>query len=403
MDDHARDYVRYREVPDDVPRSDGADPRPQADARDPRPKADSHAPLPLSEAESPPPSDRLRPPAPWKRRFGIGAAVIVGIALIGGGIAWWLNARHYVSTDDAFIDGYTTQMAPQVAGRVTALLVQDNQHVAAGQVLLRIDPRDYQAKLDQATAQRANAAAQLEQARAQVAMQQAAADQSQATVRAADADLTNARQDYERYRAIDPHAVTRQQVDSATATYHSAQAKLDADREAAKGAESQVQAAQAQVQAAQAQVQIADANVESARLQLSYTTLAAPVAGRIAHRGVNLGDYVNPGQALFAIVQDNVWVTANFKETQLKEMKVGQDVKISVDALGGRKFHGTVVQLGGATGSSLSLFPPENATGNYVKVVQRIPVRINFDNLKDEDGDYKLRIGMSADPTVRVK
>ena len=156
--------------------------------------------------------------------------------------------------------------------------------------------------------------------------------------------------------------------------------------------------------AAAAAVQQAQAKVDEARLNLSYTKIVAPIDGIVSKKSVATGENLSVGQSLMTIVPlTDLWVTANFKETQLKRMQVGQKVEIEVDALGGRKFHGTVAQLGGATGSSLSLFPPENATGNYVKVVQRIPVRINFDNLKDEDGDYKLRIGMSAEPDVRVK
>jgi len=337
----------------------------------------------------------------WRRGLAWMAGLAVFAALIGGGTLYWLSARNFESTDDAFVDAYMTQMASQVAGRVTELRFSDNQHVTAGQVLLRIDPRDFQARLDQAKAQQANARAGVEQARAQVALQRANLDQAGANVRFAEADLLQAQQDYNRYRAIDPHAVTRQQVESATATFHSAQAKLDASRQAVGGAQAQVQAAQAQVLAAEASVQQADANVATAELQLSYCTIVAPVAGIVTHRNVDTGNYVNPGQALFALVQDDRWVTANFKETQLARMRPGQPVELKIDAIPSVTFRGTVDSFQAGTGSAFSVLPAENATGNYVKIVQRLPVKIVFD--PGELKDHPLAPGMSVVPYVRIR
>lgn len=337
----------------------------------------------------------------WRRVVGFGIAAIVAIALIVAGILWWLSARHFESTDDAFVDGYVTQVAPQVAGRVTRLLFVDNQHVTAGQVLMQIDPRDYQVKSDQAKAARINAIAVQQQANAQTIVQRANVDQAQANVRVAEADLVQAQRDYDRYQSIDPHAVSRQQVDSATATFRSAQAKLDAAHQAVSGAEAQLLAGRAQVAAAQAQVQQADANVAAAELQLSYCTVVAPVAGRVGHRSVDAGNYVNPGQALFAIVQDDPWVTANFKETQLSDIHPGQPVDITVDAVPSVTFHGRVDSFQPGTGTEFSVLPAENATGNYVKIVQRLPVKIDFDD--DRLKNYQLAPGMSVVPYVRVK
>jgi membrane fusion protein (multidrug efflux system) len=299
------------------------------------------------------------------------------------------------------VDGYVTQMAPQVAGRVTSLKFVDNEHVQAGQTLVLIDPRDYQVRLDQAKAQRANAEAATQQATAQYSMQQANLDQARANVTVAQAGLVQAKQDYDRFTSINPHAVTQQQIDNATATYRSAQAKLDAARQAVEGGEAQVQAAQAQVRAAYTQVQQADANVAAAELQLSYCTIVAPTSGRIGHRTVSVGNYVNPGQALFAIVQDDIWVTANFKETQLTDIRLGQPVDVSIDAIPGATFHGHVDSFQPGTGSEFSVLPAENATGNYVKIVQRVPVKINFDagQLKD----HRVSPGMSVEPYVRVR
>jgi membrane fusion protein, multidrug efflux system len=251
------------------------------------------------------------------------------------------------------------------------------------------------------TLQRANAAALLQQTRAQLAVQQANLDQTRANVRVAEADMMQAQKDYDRFTSIDPHAVSRQQVDNATATFRSAQAKLDAARQVVGGAEAQLQAGAAQVEAAQTQVKEADANVAAAELQLSYCTIVAPVAGRIGHRTVSVGNYVNPGQALFAIMQDDMWVTANFKETQLAAMHPGQPVDIDIDAIPSVTFHGHVDSFQPGTGSEFSVLPAENATGNYVKIVQRLPVKIVFDD--DRLKDYRISPGLSVVPTVRVR
>ena len=350
-----------------------------------------------SEAEKQ--SDNHHPS--WRRMVGFGAAAIVTAALIAAGIVWWLHARHFESTDDAFIDGYVTQLAPQVAGRVTQLQFVDNQHVAAGQLLVLIDPRDYQVKLDQAKAQRANAEATLQQAKAQVAVQQANLDQTRANVRVAEAENVQAQRDYERFTSIDPHAVSRQQVDNATAIFRSAQAKLDAARQAVSGGEAQLEAGRAQV--ALPRHRCSWRKPTSRRPRCSYPTAPSshqwPVASAIA--AVDVGNYVNPGQAMFAIVQDDHWVTANFKETQLAAMRPGQPVDINVDAVPSVTFHGHVDSFQPGTGSEFSVLPAENATGNYVKIVQRVPVKIAFDD--DRLKDYLLAPGMSVVPYVRVR
>jgi membrane fusion protein (multidrug efflux system) len=331
--------------------------------------------------------------------FTFGAVVLAGV--VAGGTLYWLQARHFESTDDAQVDAYSTQVAPRVAGQVTKLLFADNQHVSAGQTLVLIDPRDFQARLDQAGAQEASAEASVEQAQAQVVVQQASLDQATANVRVAEADLLQAKQDYERFRTINPSAVTRQQVEATTATFHSAQAKLDASRQTVGGAQAQVHAAQAQVLAAQASYKQAAANRQAAALQLSYCTIAAPVTGLVTHRTVSAGNYVSAGQPLFALVQDDRWVTANFKETQLADIRPGQDVDLSIDAVPSLTFHGRVDSFQGGTGTVFSTLPAENATGNYVKIVQRVPVKIVFDDPRVKD--YPLAPGMSVTPRVRVR
>jgi membrane fusion protein, multidrug efflux system len=349
-------------------------------------------------AEPPPP---LRKRGRAGRGIGIAVGLLVLVGMLAGGTWYWLSTRNTESTDDAFIDAYVTQVSPRVAGQVTELGFADNDHVTAGQVLVKIDPRDYQARLDQALAQQANADAGLVQARTQVAVQQAAVDQARANIALAESDQTMARQDYDRFKAINPQAVTRQQIDSATAGYHSSQAKLEASHQSERGAEAQLQATQAQVLAAQAALRQADANVETARLQLSYTTILAPVTGTVTHRSVDVGNYVNPGQPLFALVQDDRWVTANFKETQLDRIHRGDAVDIFVDAVPSIQFHGKVDSVQSGTGAVFSSLPAENATGNYVKIVQRVPVKIVFDDARMKD--HPLAPGMSVVPTVRLK
>ncbi|HEX2942656.1 MAG TPA: HlyD family secretion protein [Rhodopila sp.] len=336
------------------------------------------------------------------RRLGRISLILVVIGGAGfAGVHYWLYARQFESTDDAFVDSYSTQIAPRVGGQVTELLFSDNQHVSAGQVLLRIDPRDYQTKLEQAKAQEASAEANVQQAQAQRAVRQADLQQAQANVSVAQADLLQAKQDFDRFKAINPAAVTRQQVDSAVAAYHAAEAKLQAAQASVVGAQAQVEAARAQVTAAQASLTQAAANTAAAALQLSYCTILAPVPGIVTHRTVDTGNYVSQGQPLFALVQDGRWVTANFKETQLAAMHPGQEVSISIDAVPSVTFHGKVDSFQAGTGTVFSVLPAENATGNYVKIVQRVPVKIVFDD--DRIRDYSLMPGMSVEPAVRVR
>jgi membrane fusion protein (multidrug efflux system) len=348
-----------------------------------------------SDKKDKPPKSRLRRMLP----YAIGALVLV--LLIGGAVYYWLSTRDYENTDDAFIDAHTAAVSSQIAGRVTRVLFDDNQQVAAGQVLLRIDPRDYEVRLDQTRASLGNAEAQVEQAKAQQALQQANVDQAEAQVRVADAELRQAQQDLTRYRSLDPRATTRQQIDNAVAQARTSEARLDASRHAVSGARAQVTAAAAQVAAAEARVREAQVDVRNAELQLSYTKIPAPIAGRVAKRNVEVGTYATPGQALLAIVPAQMWVTANFKETQLTGMKMGDPVSIRVDAYPGITLHGRVDSFQTGTGTVFSLLPAENATGNYVKVVQRLPVKIVFDDPRA--AGMRLAPGLSVEPRVKVR
>ncbi len=369
---------------------------------DPAKKADT-------EDDKAPPKDEKgdgdapeKPPTPrWKKTLYWAAGLLVLAALIIGGVLYWLHARHYETTDDAFVDGYISQIAAQVPGRVIRIAFDDNQQVKAGQVLVELDPRDYQVKLDQAAAQRTQAVAQAEQARAQLGLQQANVDQASANVRVTEADLQQAQTDLARYRSIDPKAITKQQLDTSSSTVKSAQARLDANRQAVVAARAQVQAQRAAVAAADSSLKQADVAVANAELQLSYTHVTAPSDGQATKRTVDLGNYVNAGQALLAVVPSRMWVTANFKETQLALMQPGQYVRVRVDACPDLDINARVDSFQAGSGSVFSSLPAENATGNYVKVVQRVPVRITFE--EQDLSRCRMAPGMSVTPRVTVR
>jgi membrane fusion protein (multidrug efflux system) len=429
----------------------------------------------------------------YRRPAFLIAAVIVLLVAAAVGINYWLYARSHESTDDAFIDAHVTAISPKVAGYVVKVHVKANQQVKKGDILVEIDPRDFQAKVDQAQAalaagearlkeaqtgveltrvnSRANvqqASGTVQQARAGVAAQRAQAtaertrvtqaaaavnsaqanlQQAQAQVDAAQAELVRAQADVARYQELySKDEVSRQRLDQAIATARTAQAQTEAARqraaaaasqvreseaaqrtaaETARKAEAQIGAAQGQVQEAQgrlaaantapqqiasseAQAQTASASLEQLRaavaqaeLELSYTKLYAPDDGRVTNKSVEEGALVQSGQPLMAIVPGDVWVTANFKENQIGEMRPGQPVEISVDAYPDKTFKGHVDSIQAGTGARFSLLPPENATGNYVKVVQRVPVKIVFD--EPPDPQHLLAPGMSVEPEVKVR
>jgi membrane fusion protein (multidrug efflux system) len=317
------------------------------------------------------------------------------------GTYYWFFVAPYESTDDAFIDGDVTPIAPQVAGRVLRLMVTDNEPVNRGDVLLEIDPSDYQARLDQARANFAATSSQLEQSKAQLAVDQAKAEQQRANIIAAAAEAKRAEADSERYHAVGKGGVSESQLDLAATQAHASAAQLQVARSQETAAEAQVGLSQANIQAADADVQRAQAAVRQAELDLSYTQVTAPEAGWVTHRAVQVGAYVQTGQALLAIVPRHLWVVANFKETQLTHMGPGQPVEVSVDAYPQLKFKGHVDSIQAGAGARFSLMPPENASGNYVKVVQRVPVKIVIDDVSN--AGHVLGPGMSVEPEVRVK
>jgi membrane fusion protein (multidrug efflux system) len=290
-------------------------------------------------------------------------------------VLWWLHERHFEDTDDAFVDAHIVHLSPQIAGQVTAIHVQDNQLVHRGDPLVDIDAADAEAKAAQVAAQKAQAEKQR--------------DQAVATEKGAAAQAENAERDLARYRQLQqtsPLAVAQQQIDQAVAAERNAAAQRDA--------------AQAQIASAEAQIKVFNAQIATTELNLGYTRLVSPVDGHITQRSAAVGNYVTPGQELMAIVPTELWVTANFKETQLAHMQVGQKVTIEVDACPGKIFHGHVDSLQRGAGQAFAILPPENATGNYVKVVQRVPVKILID---DPPGDCPMGPGMSVEPTVTVR
>ncbi len=390
------------------------------------------------------------PAANARRKFII--IVVVLLLVLTAGFFYW-RSTFTEDTDDAQVDGDLYQVSARVSGQVIKVNVTDNQKVAAGDVIADIDPRDYQVALEQAEAQLANAKASYSQqsvnvpitsiqshtqvatsgsdvatAEATVAQQQKQVAAAQARVDQAKANALKAQLDVDRYTPlVAKDVISKQQFDQAVAQRDAnngalleAQQNVVAQQAAVAQAQSRLSSAQSdanqakvngprlvQVQQARADAANADilqqqAKVDQAKLNLSYCHITAPVAGIINRKNVAVGQNISVGQNMLTIIPlDNLWITANFKETQLDKMKVGQKVTITVDALGGRKYHGTMTQVGGATGSRLSLFPPENATGNYVKVVQRIPVRIDLD--KGENDDRLLRPGFSVVPNVDIK
>ncbi|HZP22554.1 MAG TPA: HlyD family secretion protein [Terriglobales bacterium] len=378
---------------------------------------------------------------------------IVAVVLVGW---FWWESRHWEDTDDAQVDGHIYPVSARVNGHVIKVNYDDGDFVKKGDVLVVVDPTDYQVALERARADYADAQAQADAARygvpvssvgslaqirsasadmasaqASVAAAQKQAEAAQADVIQAQADALKLNTDVERYRQLlDKREISQQQFDAATAAATAANATVQSRQAAVLAAQAQIRVAQSRIeqanselrnaqvtpkmvaatqakaQSADAQAQRSKAALDQAQLNLSYTTIVAPVDGVVGKRSVQVGSNVAIGQDLMAVVPLNdVWVTANFKETQLAYMRPGQYVKVKVDTYGGKTWDAHVTDVGGATGARFSLLPPENATGNYVKVVQRIPVRIDFDGhgKPDFNKDGRLRPGMSVEPDVKVR
>ena len=326
--------------------------------------------------------------------------VVGGVIVAALLVDWWLHARNYESTDDAFIDSRTVQISAQVAAAIVDVPVTDNQLVDAGAELVRLDDRDYVAQRDQAQAQVKQAQASVDNLTAQIEAQQAKVDQAHKQVVQAQAALTFARQQADRYRQLaNKGSGTVEQAQQYESSLQQSDAGLAAAQANATAVEKQIGVLQAQRELAFGQLAQARATLEQAQANLSRTIITAPVAGRVTKLTAAKGGYAAVGQALMMFVPREVWVTANFKETQLDFMRPGQPVDIAIDAYPGRRFAGHVDSVQSGSGTAFSLLPAENATGNYVKIVQRVPVKITFDKIPD----VLLGPGMSVVPTVKVR
>jgi len=409
-------------------------------------------------------ADETTAPAQSRSRLPVIGGAVLLIALIAGAWAWVSAGKQ--STDDAQVEGHITQLATRVGGTVVEVSVADNQHVEAGTVVARIDPRDYQVAVDRARAELADAEAAAAAAgtgvpiamvstRTDVSQATGGVEEAQAGIGVADSQVESAKsqlvaaqarlrereatatknaKDVERLKPlVAKEEISQQQFDATVATSDASRAAADAAKseiaaaetaiataqqravqaraavaraeatlQTTKTAPEQIQAMRARASAAEARVKQMKAALAQAEINLERTTVKAPSAGTVSRKTVEVGQVLQPGQPLMALVSlADVWVVANFKETQLRNMREGLPATIEVDALGGREFKGRVESLAAATGAKFSLLPPENATGNYVKVVQRVPVKIVLD--PGQDPDHRLRPGMSVFPTVYTK
>jgi len=336
-----------------------------------------------------------------KRRpllYAIGAMLLA--ATLGGGYVYLDHAEHFQSTDDAFIAARQSALAPKVSGYITAVPVSDNQHVAAGDVIARIDERDYRIALEQAEAQVAAAQASIENIDAQLQVQQAQITANEAQVEQAQAALVFAEQQAARYQELAKKgAGTVQNEQQYSSQLRQQQAALASAQATLKLAQRQTEALKAQRNSAVASLAQAKAQRDQANLNLSYTTVTAAQPGRVVNLSAAVGQFAQPGTNLTMFVPDQTWVTANFKEIQLDRMRPGEPVTLRIDAYPDRAIRGHVDSVQPGSGTAFSLLPAQNATGNYVKIVQRVPVKIVMD---DPPTDVALGPGMSVVPTVRI-
>jgi membrane fusion protein, multidrug efflux system len=327
-------------------------------------------------------------------------AIVIALGAVALLVAWWLDARRYESTDDAFVDARTVTISPQISAAVVEVPVTDNQLVEAGTVLVRLDHRDFRDQVDQTRAQINQSQANIDNIDAQIAAQQARIEQAQKQVEQAQAALAFAQQESDRYeRLAKQGTATVEQAQQYMSNLLQNQASVAAAQANEVATEKQLPVLKTQRELAEAQLGQMKAAGQLAETNLSRTVITAPVAGRVTKLTAAKGDYVTAGQALMMFVPREIWVTANFKETQLDLMRPGQPVDIEVDAYPDRRFKGHVDSIQAGSGTAFSLLPAENATGNYVKIVQRVPVKIVF----DQPPDIELGPGMSVVPTVKVR
>ncbi|RJS94056.1 HlyD family secretion protein [Salinisphaera sp. Q1T1-3] len=348
-------------------------------------------------------------PAPKKNKGRRVAMIAVLLVAICGLIwlAWWFLHRHLVSTDDAYVQSDIAQMAPRVTGTVARVFVRDNEHVQKGDVLFTLDPADFQTDLAKAEAslESAQASYNASQQDLSVTRQTSGADIDNATaaLQSAQAEARRAAADAKRYKALyAKHEVSQQQLDQQTTQAEQAEAEVRQARAQlaqAKASPDRIKLKQSQASKADADIARAKAEVRQARLNLSYTEVRAPHSGKIAQKSIVAGSHVNAGQAAMAVVEDDPWVVANYKETQLDHVRPGQPVAIEIDAYPGQHFDGRVESIQAGTGVTFSLLPPQNATGNFVKIVQRVPVKIVFTK-PDQLAGRDVSPGLSVVPTI---
>lgn len=362
------------------------------------------------EPQSPPATiehnGRSTPQPPRRRRKLVWLAIFLtaGVATTLG--AYLHHAAKFEETDNSFVEADVHPVSSRVSGNVLEVLAEDNQAVEKGQPLAKLDPRDFEVKLTGAETAFAQASAQVPQAQAALEQARAALNQAEAQIRTSEAQLERARLDFDRAESLrrGPNKViSEQERDNAKAGLDAATGTTDAARAARDAATAGVSNAEANLNAAIAGRERAQASVDDAKLQLSYTTILAPESGRIAKKTVQTGQHLQPGQPLMAVVSPDRWIVANFKENQLAEMRSGQLVEVSIDAISSHEFRGHIDSFAPGTGAKFTLLPPDNATGNFTKIVQRVPVKILL-NLEDVRGfEDRIVAGLSATTTVRLK
>ena len=326
---------------------------------------------------------------------------ITAVILVLLGIFWAVRSTYYQTTDDAFVEGHIISVAPRVAGPVVKLLVDDNDEVVENQLIAVIDPTDYEVKLKQTQAKLDEAKANLNITERRIEESQSNVQQSTENIESAKSKYDFAQKDHKRYTDMYKAGIaSKQEIDKGNTELTVAQANLNASQEHLKAAEAVLKSQKAKTEAIEAEIKRLEAEVEQAELNLSYTQIKAPQAGKVTARSVEQGNYVQVAQPILSIVPEKVWVVANYKEIQLTHMQKDEPVMIKIDTYPGKKFKGKIDSIQRATGAKSSLFPPENAVGSYVKIVQRVPVKIVF---TEDISGYNIVPGMSVVPTVKVK
>ncbi len=334
-----------------------------------------------------------------KKRILLPSIIFTILAL--GGIYALLHAHYYQSTDDAFVEGHIVSVAPRVSGPVVKLLIKDNQEVKKGDLLVEIDPNDYIVALEQKEAKLLEAKAQLTASHQNIEENQTISSKTVKDISSIKSQLDNAKSIYDRDLKLSKEGiVSREELNNSKTTYDSLHANYLAEQEKKRAADIAVKQAIANRAEIEALIKRLESEIDEAKLNLSYTKIYAPQDGKISARTVEEGNYVQVAQPLMSIVSDEVWVVANYKETQLEQVREGQEVTIKVDTYPKKRFKGKVDSLQKATGAKSSLFPPENAVGSYVKIVQRIPVKIIFD---EDISDYNIAPGMSVVPKIKIR